>query len=51
MDQSFEDFGHSVLQKLIIVFLGLLMATVILSSCTSTKSCAAYSDVKTEITD
>jgi hypothetical protein len=46
--QSIHDWKHEVLQRLIIVFLGLLTIGVIAQSCTSTHgSCAAYDKVET----
>jgi hypothetical protein len=42
-----DELYHSVLQKLIILFLSLLTVSVILTSCTSAaKSCAAYNGVE-----
>lgn len=45
-----NDWTHSVLQKLIIVFLGLLTLGVAMQSCTtqSHASCAAYDQVEVE---
>jgi len=40
-----EDTYHEVLQKMILIFLGLLTASVILSSCQSGEPCAAYGGV------
>jgi hypothetical protein len=43
---SFHDWKHTVLQRLIIVFLGLLTLGVAFQSCTSAHaSCAAYDRV------
>ncbi|MFZ4784828.1 MAG: hypothetical protein ACOYLH_05070 [Flavobacteriales bacterium] len=43
-----QDWAHNVLQKLIIVFLGLLTLSVAMQSCTtqSHTSCAAYDKVE-----
>ncbi|MDG1261959.1 MAG: hypothetical protein P8H59_09580 [Flavobacteriales bacterium] len=44
-----EELYHQVLQKLIIVFLGLLTLSVVLTSCTPQhQKCSAYSDVDVE---
>ncbi|MBL7942857.1 MAG: hypothetical protein JNM00_08830 [Flavobacteriales bacterium] len=48
MNQT-KDWTHTVLQRLIIVFLGLLTVGVLLSSCTAGhSSCAAYDRVEIE---
>ncbi len=45
--QSIQDWKHSVLQRLIIVFLGLLTAGALLQSCSASHaSCAAYNKVE-----
>jgi hypothetical protein len=44
--QSINDWQHVVLQRLIIVFLGLLTLGVIAQSCTSHSSCSAYNKVE-----
>jgi hypothetical protein len=46
--KSHQDWSHNVLQKLIIVFLGLLTIGVALQSCTSTNhaTCSAYDKVE-----
>lgn len=43
-----QDWSHAVLQRLIIVFLGLLTLGVFMQSCSSTThaSCAAYDKVE-----
>lgn len=42
-----EELYHTVLQKLIIMFLGLLTVTVLMTSCTAgAKSCSAYDSVE-----
>ncbi len=46
MQQTLERKKHDVLQKLIIVFLGLLTAAVLFQSCTSHQTCAAYNKVE-----
>jgi hypothetical protein len=48
--QSFYDWKHSVLQRLIIVFLGLLTLGALMQSCAASYgTCAAYNEVeKTE---
>lgn len=44
---STEELYHSVLQKLIMMMLGLLTVGVLLTSCVPVKgSCAAYNDVE-----
>ena len=40
-----EDKYHDVLQKLIMLFLGLLTMSVVLTSCHASESCAAYGDI------
>ncbi|MDP4587553.1 MAG: hypothetical protein NWQ53_10590 [Flavobacteriales bacterium] len=40
-----EEKYHEVLQKLIILFLGLLTMSVVLTSCHASESCAAYGDI------
>ncbi|MFN8775410.1 MAG: hypothetical protein ACK5XV_01465 [Flavobacteriales bacterium] len=47
--KNFNDWAHAVLQRMIIVFLGLLTLGVFMQSCThqSHATCAAYS--KTEM--
>lgn len=47
--KNFNDWSHAVLQRMIIVFLGLLTLGVFMQSCThqSHATCAAYS--KTEM--
>ncbi len=45
--RSIHDWKHSMLQRLIIVFLGLLTLGVFLQSCSATHaSCAAYNKVE-----
>jgi len=45
--ESSHDWKHSVLQRLIVVFLGLLTLGVIAQSCTTNHaSCAAYDRVE-----
>lgn len=45
--QSIHDWKHVVLQRLIIVFLGLLTLGALLQSCTASHaSCAAYNKVE-----
>lgn len=45
--QSINDWKHSVLQRLIIVFLGLLTVGALMQSCTASHaSCAAYNRVE-----
>jgi hypothetical protein len=47
--QTSHDWNHTVLQRLIIVFLGLLTLGVLFNSCsTGHGSCAAYDQVKVE---
>lgn len=47
--QSIHDWKHSVLQRLIIVFLGLLTLGVAMQSCTTHHtSCAAYDKVEVQ---
>lgn len=49
-----EDLYHTILQKLIILMLGLMTVGVFLSSCTmQNKACSAYNDVEVnkEITE
>lgn len=41
-----EESYHSVLQRLIIVFLGLLTVAVVAQSCTYTSPCSAYDQVE-----
>ena len=42
-----EELYHTVLQKLIIMLLGLLTVTVLMTSCTAgAKSCSAYDCVE-----
>lgn len=41
-----EGLNHSVLQRLIIMFLGLLTVAVIAQSCTYTTPCSAYDHVE-----
>lgn len=45
-----QDWSHAVLQRLIIVFLGLLTLGVFMQSCASTShsSCAAYDKVEVQ---
>lgn len=45
-----EEKYHEVLQKLIMLFLGLLTMSVVLTSCYSAESCAAYGGVEQEST-
>ncbi|MDG1159359.1 MAG: hypothetical protein P8N19_07705 [Flavobacteriales bacterium] len=40
-----EEKYHEVLQKLIMLFLGLLTMSVVLTSCHASESCAAYGDI------
>lgn len=40
-----EETYHEVLQKMILIFLGLLTVSVILTSCQSGEPCAAYGGV------
>lgn len=40
-----EEKYHEVLQKLIMLFLGLLTMSVVLTSCYTAESCAAYGDI------
>lgn len=40
-----EEKYHEVLQKLIMLFLGLLTMSVVLTSCHAAESCAAYGDI------
>ena len=42
-----EEKYHEVLQKLIMLFLGLLTMSVVLTSCYAPESCAAYGDIDT----
>jgi len=46
--QSINNWKHEVLQRLIIVFLGLLTLGALMQSCSSTQhaSCAAYNKVE-----
>lgn len=47
--QTSHDWNHAVLQRLIIVFLGLLTLGVLFNSCsTGHGSCAAYDQVQVE---
>ena len=46
-----DEINHSVLQKLIIIFLGFLTLGVIMQSCTYHKPCSAYSKVDMEQVD
>jgi hypothetical protein len=47
--QTSHDWNHTVLQRLIIVFLGLLTLGVLFNSCsTGHGSCAAYDQVQVE---
>ena len=46
-----EELFHTVLQKLIVMLLGLLTVGVILTSCTYQKTCSAYNDVEIEQTE
>ncbi|WP_306643962.1 hypothetical protein [Sanyastnella coralliicola] len=47
-----EEMYHTVLQKLIIMLLGLLTLSVVLTSCgTQTKQCSAYNGVAVEVID
>ncbi|MDZ4751134.1 MAG: hypothetical protein SGI87_05925 [Flavobacteriales bacterium] len=47
--ESTTNRQHAVLQRLIIVFLGLLTVGVLLQSCSSSHAtCAAYDEVKVE---
>jgi hypothetical protein len=49
MMKPVEEIFHGVLQKLIIMMLGLLTAGVLLTSCMSQqKSCSAYNEVEIE---
>lgn len=42
-----EDLYHTILQKLIMLILGLMTVGVLLSSCTmQNKSCSAYNEVE-----
>ena len=43
---TYEELNHSVLQKLIILFLGLLTVAVVAQSCTYTTPCSAYDQVE-----
>lgn len=40
-----EEKYHEVLQKLIMLFLGLLTMSVVLTSCHTSESCAAYGNI------
>ena len=41
-----HELNHSVLQRLIIIFLGLLTIAVVAQSCTYTTPCSAYDHVE-----
>ena len=51
MDNTREDLNHAVLQKLIIVMLGMMTVAVFMQSCTYGSSCAAYNQVEVEQQD
>lgn len=41
-----EELNHSVLQKLIILFFGLMTFAILMQSCTYTAPCSAYDQVE-----
>lgn len=45
---SAEDLNHAVLQRLIMLALGLMFVSVLMTSCTYREKCAAYSTVDVE---
>jgi len=46
-----HELNHSVLQRLIIIFLGLLTIAVVAQSCTYTKPCSAYDHVELPVVE
>jgi hypothetical protein len=48
---TIDEINHSVLQKLIVIFLGFLFLGVVLQSCTYHQPCSAYSKISVEEMD
>lgn len=45
---SAEDLNHAVLQRLIMLLLGLMTISVVMTSCTYKEKCSAYNAVEVE---